>query len=106
MNSVIFISVVYPLVNILLMLRKQGFSSYPSPLITLSPEHKNESGVVLQISQQKIAISIDPIPSEEIFTTVFPNPASAEINIPYSNPLLLSSQLEIFDLFWESCHEL
>ena len=78
---------------------KAGFSSYPSPLITLSPEHKNESGVVLQISQQKIAISIDPIPSEEIFTTVFPNPASAEINIPYSNPLLLSSQLEIFDLF-------
>jgi len=78
---------------------KAGVSSFPSPLITLSPEHKNESGVVLQISQQKIAISLDPESSNNLFTTVFPNPASAEINIPYSNPLMLSSQLEIFDLF-------
>ena len=78
---------------------KAGFSSFPSSLITLSPEHKNETGVVLQISQQKIAISINSITSEEIFTKVFPNPASAEINIPYSNPNLLSSQLEIYDIF-------
>ena len=78
---------------------KAGISSFPSPLITLSPEHKNESGVVLQISQQKIAISLDPESSNDLFITVFPNPASTEINIPYSNPLLLSSQLEIFDLF-------
>ena len=78
---------------------KAGFSSFPSPVITLSPEHKNESGVVLQISQQKLAISLHPSTSNQLSTIVYPNPASAEINIPYSNPLLLSSQIEVYDLF-------
>jgi len=77
---------------------KAGIFSYPSPLITLSPEHKNEPGVMLEINQQKIAISLERTPVSALVTTVFPNPASAEINIPYSNPLMLSSKLELYDL--------
>jgi len=78
---------------------KAGFSSLPSPIITLSPEHKNETGVVLQISHQKISVFLNPVAPKEVFSSVFPNPAYSEINIPYSNSLLLSSQIVVYDIF-------
>jgi hypothetical protein len=78
---------------------KAGLLPIPSPVITLSPEHKNETGVVLQISQQKITIFLNPEIPDEVFSSVFPNPASSKINIPYLNPLLLSSQIVVYDIF-------
>lgn len=81
---------------------KAGFLSIPSPVITLSPEHKNETGIVLEINQQKIGFSFGSNTSPENSIMVFPNPASNEINIPYTNPLLLSLQIEVYDLFGNS----
>lgn len=76
---------------------KAGFSTIASPIITLSPEHKNESGVILEIDQKKLKISFDGDASMENSTAVFPNPAYNEINIPCPEPLSL--QMEIYDLF-------
>ncbi len=78
---------------------KAGLLTIPSTVITLSPEHKNETGVVLQISQQKITVFLNPLAPDEVFSSVFPNPASSEINIPYLNPLLISSQIVVYDIF-------
>jgi len=77
---------------------KAGFLSISSPVITLSPEHKSETGVVLEIDQYKIGISFNNI-SLENNIVVFPNPATHEINIPYSNPDLISLQIEVYDLY-------
>lgn len=87
-----------PFGNYIVDAEKAGYLSFPSPLITLSPEHAHETNVILQINQKKIGISLSPTTLEDINATVFPNPASTEINILFSNPLLLRSQLEIFDL--------
>ena len=78
---------------------KAGFLSIASPIINLSPEYKNETGVVLEITQHKIGIYFDSNESTTSSTTVFPNPATNEINIPYSNPLFLSLRIDIYDIY-------
>ena len=88
-----------PFGNYIVDAEKAGFLSIPSPLISLSPEHKSETDVVLEINQQKIGISFDNDGSLENSISVFPNPAINELNIPYSNPLSLALQIEICDLF-------
>ena len=88
-----------PYGNYIVDAEKAGFIPIPSPVINLSPEHKNETGVILQIDQFKIGISVNNSSSTKDITIVYPNPAINEINIPILNPLLHSSQIEIFDLF-------
>ena len=87
-----------PYGNYIVDAEKAGFLSIPSPVISLSPEHKNETGVILEINHQKIGISLNRNSSNENHISVYPNPAYNVINIPYSNPLFLSSQIEIYDL--------
>ena len=78
---------------------KAGLLTIASPVITLYPEHNNETGVVVEISQENLKISVDNDSPNDFNPTVYPNPASTEINIPYLNPYLLVSQLEVYDLF-------
>ncbi len=87
-----------PFGNYIVDAEKAGFISIPSPVISLSPQNKNETGVVLEINQFKIGISVDKDESSANSISVFPNPALSKINIPYSNPLSSSLQIEVYDL--------
>ena len=78
---------------------KAAYLSVASPPINLSPEHKLESGVILEISQQKLAFTLSANVQLENPLSVFPNPANNELNISYLNPLFLSANLVIYDLF-------
>ena len=74
-----------PYGNYMLEAEKAGYFSTTSPLIVLSPDHKNETGVILEINNQKIGISIETNSESENIIDVYPNPAINEINIPYSS---------------------
>ncbi len=87
-----------PFGNYVVDTEKAGFISIPSATISLSPEHKSETGIILEINQQKIGISFDEDASPENSISVFPNPAINELNIPYSNRLSLALEIEIYDL--------
>jgi len=88
-----------PFGNYVVDAEKAGFITTASPIISLTPEYDNESGVILEINQQKIGISFENNLPQENNINIFPNPATTEINIPFENPLLLSSQIEVYDLF-------
>lgn len=78
---------------------KAGFESVASSLIILTPEHNSESGVILEITREKISITFNNNETLNNTFLVFPNPSTNEINISFFNPLFLKSKLEIFDLF-------
>lgn len=88
-----------PFGNYIVDTEKAGFLSIPSSPISLSPEHKSETGIVLEINQQKIGITLYSDGASESSISVFPNPAINELNIPYSNTLSSTLQIEICDLF-------
>lgn len=87
-----------PYGNYVVDAEKAGFLSIPSPSINLSPEHKNETGVILQIDQFKIGISVDGNVPAKNNTLVYPNPASKELNIQYHTTLNQTLKIEICDL--------
>ncbi len=76
-----------------------GLLSTASPIISLTPDHNNESGIIIEINQQNLKIYFDGNAFEKFDLNVFPNPASHEIHILYSNPVWSTSRLEVFDLF-------
>ena len=78
---------------------KAGLTSIASSLIELSVEHNNESDVILEIADKKLAFTIENTIVENNLCRVFPNPANNQIYISYFNSLFLSSELEIYDLF-------
>ena len=76
---------------------KAGYHTTPSLVITLSPQHKAETDVVISINQQKIAVYTDAEIHNDNYVTVFPNPAFAEINILIDKPQL--TQIKIYNVF-------
>jgi parallel beta-helix repeat protein len=62
---------------------KASYYSSASPLIFLSPEHKNEDGLQLQITQNKIGFKKININNLTFSAQVFPNPANDFLNIFY-----------------------
>lgn len=78
---------------------KAGFFSADSQIISLSPEHKNESGVILSINQQKIDIHFERENDVIANCDIFPNPATQKINIPIANLLSSAVQINIYDIF-------
>lgn len=78
---------------------KAGFVTTASSVINLNVENDSESGVILEINQQKIGITFGEDAPTELNSSIFPNPATTEINIPFVNPLLLTSQIEVHNLF-------
>ncbi|NQU34619.1 MAG: right-handed parallel beta-helix repeat-containing protein [Bacteroidetes bacterium] len=72
-----------PYGNYMLEAEKAGYFSSASSLIVVSPDHKNETGVILEIYNQKIGITTETNIDAESIIDVYPNPAIDEINIPY-----------------------
>lgn len=81
---------------------KAGFESVASSLIILTPDNNNEPDVILEITQEKISITLNNTETLKNTLLVFPNPSTTEINISFFNPLFLKSKLEVFDLFGNS----
>jgi len=88
-----------PFGNYVVDAEKAGLVSIASPLIQLSPEHKNEDGVVLEISGKKIGITFDQQSSAEEEIAVFPNPVIGEVNIPYSDQFAYNSKIVVYSHF-------
>jgi len=88
-----------PYGNYVVDAEKAGMESIASSLIQLSPDHKNEDGVVLEISGKKIGITFDQQSSAEAEIAVFPNPVIAEVNIPYSDQFAYNSNIVVFNHF-------
>jgi hypothetical protein len=88
-----------PFGNYVVDAEKAGLVSIPSPLISLSPEHKNEDGVVLEISGEKIGITFDQQSSAEAEIAVFPNPVDGEVNIPYPDQFAYNAKIVVYSHF-------
>lgn len=88
-----------PYGNYIVDAERAGLLSIASPIINLSPDHNAETGIIIEINQQNLKIYFDSNASDEFNLNVFPNPASHEIHILYSNPFQSTSRLEVFDLF-------
>ncbi len=88
-----------PYGNYVVDAEKAGVLTVASPLIQLSPEHKNEDGVLLEVNNQKIGISFKPQNNSEKEIAIFPNPATNEINIPYSEEFSYQSKIIVYDHF-------
>lgn len=88
-----------PYGNYIVDAEKAGFLSIASPMIKLNPEHNVESGIILEISQEKLSFTLQNSPQPEYGIKVFPNPASSQINITYLDPRFTSAKLELYDIF-------
>ena len=88
-----------PFGNYVVDAEKAGMVSIASPLIQLSPEHKNEDDVVLEINGNKIGITFEQQSSAEEEITVFPNPVVGEVNIPYSDQFVYNSKIVVYSHF-------
>ena len=88
-----------PYGNYVVDAEKAGLQTTASSLIQLSPEHKNEYGVLLEVNDKKIAITFKPQNVDEKEIAVFPNPATTEVNIPYSEEFSYQSEIIVYDHF-------
>lgn len=78
---------------------KAGYLSIASPVISLTPEFSHESGIVLEIGDQKIGIYRQITPYINSNIEVFPNPAADALQIPLTFPLEVDAQIEVYDVF-------
>ncbi len=85
-----------PYGSFILDAEKPGYYSVPSAEISLSPDNKNETGVSLILTDQKIGFSVKNVSANDDIVNVYPNPAVKEITIPY---LSEKSEIYIYDLF-------
>ncbi len=85
-----------PYGNYIVDAEKAGYSTSSSSVIKLTPDNKDETGVVLEIENRKIGITIysDENLSENF---VFPNPASKQININTENLEIEINELYIYN---------
>ncbi|MEE4259736.1 MAG: right-handed parallel beta-helix repeat-containing protein [Bacteroidales bacterium] len=90
-----------PFGNYIVDAEKTGYQTNMSPLIGLSPLHKHETGVTLEVSGNKIGIyrnNSGPVFTDEF--NIYPNPANTELNLVISsNKLNTSSSLIISNVF-------
>jgi len=88
-----------PYGNYLIDAEKAGCETTISPLITLSPDHPDETGVVIELDgNKKIGIrrTETQLPGNE--STVWPNPAGSYIFIPVSEQVNGMVTVEIYNL--------
>jgi len=71
-----------PYGNYIVDAEKTGYQTTVSPLIGLSPEHKHETGIVLEVNEKKIGIyRSDITPPLATNNKVYPNPTKGELNL-------------------------
>jgi len=78
---------------------KAGFLTTPSSVITLSQENKDEANVIIELDNQKHAISFNRniVTGDNIL--VYPNPVSAELNLTSVNLNSVQTIIEIYNVF-------
>ncbi len=77
---------------------KAGFQSIASSSILLSQEHAHETGIIIQINQQKIVTNNKTSSTKYNNVIVAPNPASTVINIPITEAFLSPVKIEVFNI--------
>ncbi len=70
-----------PFGKFILKAEKASYYSSASPLVFLSPEHRNEGNLILEITQNKIGFKKININNSTFSAQVFPNPANDFLNI-------------------------
>jgi parallel beta-helix repeat protein len=86
-----------PYGNYIVDAEKAGYSTISSSIIVLSPDNKDETGVILEIRNNKIGITtLNPVSSMD--NIVYPNPAYNVININTENITMEVSGIEIFNI--------
>lgn len=70
---------------------KAGYQTVVSSVITISPDQMSETGVVLQLTADKIGIYRTQAFHSTTFVDVYPNPANNSIHIPIGENVLLAT---------------
>jgi hypothetical protein len=78
---------------------KAGYQTSVSSLITLSPGHKHETGVVLVLSAEKIAVNRTALSIKNSVVEVYPNPARDRVNIFISDQTLHDGHIEVYNTY-------
>lgn len=88
-----------PFGNFTIDAEKAGYLTTASSVITLSPGHKHETGVVLELSGKKIGIHSSANTSGNILLAVYPNPAKHFIHIPIPENTNGATSVRIYNSF-------
>lgn len=93
-----------PYGNYIVDAEKTGYQTTVSPVIGLSPEHKHETGVVLEVNEKKIGIYRTNItPPLTNNSQVYPNPTQGELNLVIHVAAgQQSGSIKIFNMFGQS----
>jgi len=93
-----------PYGNYIVDAEKTGYQTTVSPVIGLSPEHKHETGIVLEVKEKKIGIYRSNItPPLATNNKVYPNPTLGELNLIMDvETEQLSGNIKIFNMFGQS----
>lgn len=78
---------------------KAGFTTIASPVIKLSPEHIDESGIAIEINQLKISVIVDNDSNDNHDVIIFPNPAHTYITIPTYDDDKPSTMVELYNIY-------
>jgi len=78
---------------------KAGFTTIVSPIIKLSPEHKDESDIAIEINKLKIAIKVNNDAGDTDDIIIFPNPAHTYISIPIDDKYMSPIMVELYNIY-------
>ncbi len=79
---------------------KAGYLAIPSNLITLTPEHPTEAGILLEVSDFKIGFVIDkPQNQNNLILDIYPNPAQNELYINIEDGNGVFCEVSVYDIF-------
>ena len=93
-----------PYGNYIVDAEKTGYQTTVSPVIGLSPEHKHETGIVLEVNEKKIGIYRTNItPPLTNSNQVYPNPTKGELNLITAVATgQQSGSIKIFNIFGQN----
>ena len=78
---------------------KAGYQTSVSSLIALSPSHKNETGVVLTLSAEKIAVNRTDFSDNNKTVEIYPNPARDRLHIFITDEILNTGFIEVYNTY-------
>ncbi len=78
---------------------KAGYQTSVSSLITLSPQHMEETGVILELSNEKIGIYRTDDPAKHPIAKVYPNPATDKLYLISPFELDPSAYVDIYNVY-------
>ena len=88
-----------PFGNYIIDAEKAAYLTTVSPVITLSPDHKNETGVVIELSGMKIGIYRTNNTPAKTQVNVYPNPVQQFLNIPVTGNTGETAVITIYNSF-------